>query len=44
VSIRPHGTTQLPLVMKFDISGFLKKSLEKIQFLLKSDKTKQYFK
>jgi len=41
LSVRPHGTTRLPLEgfkFHFKFDNFFQKTVEKIQVLLKSDK------
>jgi hypothetical protein len=45
LSVRPHGTTRLPLADLHDIwyLNIFRKSVQKIQVLLKSDKTNGHF-
>jgi hypothetical protein len=46
VSVRPEGTTAIStgrILMKLDIISIFPKSVEKIQFSLKSDKNNGYF-
>jgi hypothetical protein len=44
MSVRPHGTTGLPLDVFFlNFLSIFKKSNEKIQVSLKSDKNNRYF-